>query len=59
LTGDGVVIKGQAYGFWSIPIDVNDALARHSAVHIARDMAIKQHRPILIEVTQKVNVCFI
>ncbi|KAL5555470.1 hypothetical protein UlMin_037706 [Ulmus minor] len=46
---DGVVIKGQAYGVRSIRVDGNDALAMYSAVHIARDMAIKEQRPILIE----------
>ncbi|XP_020246298.1 2-oxoisovalerate dehydrogenase subunit alpha 2, mitochondrial isoform X1 [Asparagus officinalis] len=46
---DGVVIKGQAYGIRSIRVDGNDALAVYSAVHAAREMAIREHRPILIE----------
>lgn len=50
LIGDGVVVRGQAYGIRSIRVDGNDALAMYSAVHAARKMAIREHRPILIEV---------
>lgn len=50
MTGDGVVVRGQAYGVRSIRVDGNDALAMYSAVCAARKMAINEHRPILIEV---------
>ncbi|KAK1300549.1 hypothetical protein QJS10_CPB13g01010 [Acorus calamus] len=46
---DGVVVRGQAYGIRSIRIDGNDALAVYSAVHAARNMAVSECRPILIE----------
>ncbi|CAA6660384.1 unnamed protein product [Spirodela intermedia] len=46
---DGAVVRGQAYGIRSIRIDGNDALAVYSAVHAAREMAISESRPILIE----------
>ncbi|KAI4307204.1 hypothetical protein L6164_030416 [Bauhinia variegata] len=46
---DGVVVKGQAYGIRSIRVDGNDALAVYSAVHTAREMAISEKRPVLIE----------
>ncbi|KAF9612362.1 hypothetical protein IFM89_039080 [Coptis chinensis] len=46
---DGVVVKGQAYGIRSIRVDGNDTLAVYSAVHAAREMAISEHRPILVE----------
>ncbi|KAF2616310.1 hypothetical protein F2Q70_00007235 [Brassica cretica] len=46
---DGVVVKGRAYGIRSIRVDGNDALAMYSAVHEAREMAVREHRPILIE----------
>ncbi|PNY17859.1 2-oxoisovalerate dehydrogenase subunit alpha mitochondrial-like, partial [Trifolium pratense] len=46
---DGIVVKGQAYGIWSIRVDGNDALAVYSAVHTAREIAIKEQRPVLIE----------
>ena len=48
--GDGVVIRGQAYGIRGIRVDGNDALAVYSAVHAAREMAIAEGRPILVEV---------
>lgn len=54
FSGDGVVVKGRAYGVRSIRVDGNDALAVYSAVHAARDMAIREQRPILIEV-KKIN----
>ncbi|KAL9313910.1 hypothetical protein ACSQ67_019362 [Phaseolus vulgaris] len=46
---DGVVVKGQSYGVRSIRVDGNDALAIYSAVQAARQMAITEERPILIE----------
>ncbi|KAF8026530.1 hypothetical protein BT93_F3117 [Corymbia citriodora subsp. variegata] len=46
---DGIVVRGQAYGIRSIRVDGNDALAVYSAVREAREMAIKDQRPILIE----------
>ncbi|KAH0658649.1 hypothetical protein KY289_027397 [Solanum tuberosum] len=46
---DGIVIKGQAYGIRSIRVDGNDALAVYSAIRAARQMAIKEQRPILVE----------
>ncbi|CAM8946013.1 unnamed protein product [Rhodiola kirilowii] len=47
---DGIVVKGQGYGIRSIRVDGNDAVAVYEAVREARTMAIKEHRPILIEV---------
>ncbi|XP_050205657.1 2-oxoisovalerate dehydrogenase subunit alpha 2, mitochondrial-like [Mercurialis annua] len=46
---DGIVVRGQAYGVRSIRVDGNDALAMYSAVSAAREMAINENRPILIE----------
>ncbi|XP_061373320.1 2-oxoisovalerate dehydrogenase subunit alpha 2, mitochondrial-like [Gastrolobium bilobum] len=46
---DGIVVKGKAYGIWSIRVDGNDALAVYSAVHTAREIAIRDKRPVLIE----------
>lgn len=46
---DGIVVKGKAYGIWGIRVDGNDALAVYSAVHTAREIAIKEKRPVLIE----------
>lgn len=48
--GDGIVTKGQGYGITSIRVDGNDALAVYNAIRVAREMAIKQQKPILVEV---------
>ncbi|KAJ0748524.1 putative 3-methyl-2-oxobutanoate dehydrogenase (2-methylpropanoyl-transferring) [Helianthus annuus] len=47
---DGIVIKGQAYGISSIRVDGNDALAVYNVVRSAREIAVSEQRPILIEV---------
>ncbi|XP_039052980.1 2-oxoisovalerate dehydrogenase subunit alpha 1, mitochondrial-like isoform X1 [Hibiscus syriacus] len=46
---DGIVVKGRAYGIRSIRVDGNDALAVYTAVSAAREMAVNEQRPILIE----------
>ncbi|KAL2232318.1 UNVERIFIED_CONTAM: 2-oxoisovalerate dehydrogenase subunit alpha 2, mitochondrial [Sesamum indicum] len=46
---DGVVVKGQAYGIRSIRIDGNDTLAVYSAIRAAREMVIREQKPILVE----------
>lgn len=50
LVGDGIVVKGQAYGIRSIRVDGNDALAVYSAIRAAREMAVSEKRPVLVEV---------
>ncbi|KAB5568528.1 hypothetical protein DKX38_002321 [Salix brachista] len=47
--GDGIVVRGRAYGIRSIRVDGNDALAVYSAIHTAREMAISEQRPVLVE----------
>ncbi|KAL5571794.1 hypothetical protein UlMin_021391 [Ulmus minor] len=47
---DGIVVRGQAYGIRSIRVDGNDALAVYTAVQKAREMAITEQRPMLVEV---------
>lgn len=46
---DGVVSRGKAYGVRSIRVDGNDAVAIFSAMSAAREMAVKEHKPVLIE----------
>ncbi|XP_022753563.1 2-oxoisovalerate dehydrogenase subunit alpha 1, mitochondrial-like [Durio zibethinus] len=46
---DGIVVKGQAYGIPSIRVDGTDALAVYSAIHAARNMAISEQGPVLVE----------
>lgn len=46
-----MVVKGQAYGIRSIRVDGNDALAVYSAIRAAREMVVRQQKPVLVEVT--------
>ncbi|XP_023755689.1 2-oxoisovalerate dehydrogenase subunit alpha 2, mitochondrial isoform X1 [Lactuca sativa] len=46
---DGIVVKGHGYGIRSIRVDGNDALAVYNVVRVAREMAVTEQRPILIE----------
>ncbi|XP_057830193.1 2-oxoisovalerate dehydrogenase subunit alpha 2, mitochondrial [Cryptomeria japonica] len=46
---DGIVVRGHAYGIRSIRVDGNDALAMYSAVRMARQIAINECKPVLIE----------
>ncbi|KAL0326103.1 UNVERIFIED_CONTAM: 2-oxoisovalerate dehydrogenase subunit alpha 2, mitochondrial [Sesamum radiatum] len=46
---DGVVVKGQAYGIRSVRIDGNDTLAVYTAIRTARDMVVREQKPILVE----------
>ncbi|XP_022766325.1 2-oxoisovalerate dehydrogenase subunit alpha 1, mitochondrial-like [Durio zibethinus] len=46
---DGIVVKGPAYGIPSIRVDGTDALAVYGAIHAARNMAISEQRPVLVE----------
>ncbi|CAH9101739.1 unnamed protein product [Cuscuta europaea] len=46
---DGIASKGKGYGIKSIRVDGNDALAVYHAIRVAREMAIKQQAPILVE----------
>lgn len=55
LEGDGIAIRGQAYGVKSIRVDGNDALAMYNTVCAARETAIREQKPILIEVMEMRN----
>lgn len=48
--GDGIAGRGQAYGVRSLRVDGNDTLAMYSAMKAAREMAVTEERPILLEV---------
>lgn len=47
--GDGIVVRGVAYGMPSIRVDGNDIFAIYHSVKQAREMIIKEKRPVLIE----------
>lgn len=46
---DGIASRGQAYGIRSIRVDGHDAVAIYTAVHKARQIAIQEGAPVLIE----------
>lgn len=46
---DGIVVRGHAYGIRSIRVDGNDALAVYNGIRAAREMAVTERRPILVE----------
>jgi len=43
------VVRGQGYGMPAIRVDGNDVFAVYNAVKAAREMAVTQYRPCLIE----------
>lgn len=47
--GDGIVTRAIGYGMSGIRVDGNDLLAVYRATRTARDLAVKEQRPILIE----------
>ncbi|EEF42048.1 2-oxoisovalerate dehydrogenase subunit alpha 1, mitochondrial isoform X2 [Ricinus communis] len=46
---DGIVVKGKAYGIQSIRVDGNDALAVYRTIRAARQIAVSEQRPVLVE----------
>lgn len=55
MAGDGVVVKGPAYGIRSIRVDGNDALAVYTAIRAAREMVVHEQKPVLVEVNKQAN----
>jgi len=47
--GDGIAVRGPAYGMSTIRVDGNDVLAVYNATKAARDIAANENRPVLIE----------
>ena len=47
--GDGIASRGTGYGITTIRVDGNDVFAVYNATKAAREIAIKQSRPVLIE----------
>jgi 2-oxoisovalerate dehydrogenase E1 component alpha subunit len=47
--GDGIAVRGVAYGMPSIRVDGNDLFAIYAATKAAREIIIKEQRPVLIE----------
>ena len=47
--GDGIASRGIGYGIKTIRVDGNDVLAVHAATEAARDFAVTNNQPVLIE----------
>jgi 2-oxoisovalerate dehydrogenase E1 component alpha subunit len=47
--GDGIAARGPAYGLYTIRVDGNDFFAVHNAMKHAREYAINNSKPVLIE----------
>jgi len=47
--GDGIAIRGPAYGMSTIRVDGNDVFAVYNATREAREIAVRESRPVLIE----------
>lgn len=47
--GDGIAARGPAYGIVTIRVDGNDLFAVYNATRAAREIAVKESRPVLIE----------
>ncbi|KAI9342059.1 thiamine diphosphate-binding protein [Zopfochytrium polystomum] len=47
--GDGIASRGHGYGMDTIRVDGNDVLAVYNATKAAREIAVKESRPVLIE----------
>ena len=48
--GDGIAGRGPSYGIPSVRVDGGDARAVYNATAAARDVALRQGGPVLIEV---------
>ena len=47
--GDGIVARAAGYGIPGLRVDGNDALACYIATRKAREIALKEHTPVLLE----------
>ena len=47
--GDGIAVRGVAYGMPTIRVDGNDIFAIYAATKQARELIIREKRPVLIE----------
>lgn len=47
--GDGIAVRGVAYGMPTIRVDGNDIFAIYHAVKAARELIVREKRPALIE----------
>ena len=57
--GDGIVVRGLGYGMEAIRVDGNDIFAVYNVTKYARDICIREHRPVLIEAMTYRYVCVV
>lgn len=55
--GDGIAGRGAGYGMNSLRVDGNDALAVYNATRYAKEYALKESKPVLIEALTYRYVC--
>ncbi|XP_006813170.1 2-oxoisovalerate dehydrogenase subunit alpha, mitochondrial-like [Saccoglossus kowalevskii] len=47
--GDGIAARASGYGICAIRVDGNDMLAVYNAIKAARDIALSESRPVIVE----------
>jgi len=47
--GDGIAVRGPAYGMPTIRVDGNDVFAVYNATLAAKDICLRENRPVLVE----------
>lgn len=47
--GDGIASRGVGYGMMAIRVDGNDVFATYNATKAAREIAVRENRPVLVE----------
>lgn len=47
--GDGIASRGSGYGMMTVRVDGNDVFATYNATKAAREICVKESRPVLIE----------
>lgn len=58
--GDGIAARGPAYGINTLRVDGNDVFAVYNATKLARDFALNNKKPVIIEaLTYRFTSCLI
>lgn len=47
--GDGIAARGPAYGIHTLRVDGNDVLAVYNATKLAKEYALRESKPVVIE----------
>lgn len=49
MRGDGIVWRGLGYGMPALRVDGNDLFAVYTATRVARELSVRESRPVLLE----------